>query len=89
MGRPCRPQLDGAADADLIRSLFVLCHHRELFGMPAGFAEHLSEVRVAMDAAGIPRTDGWSLIKGMSKFRANKGQIIGAAMPVRRRRACL
>lgn len=42
--------------------------------MPPGFVEHLSEVRVALDAAGISTTDGWSLGRARQKYRANKGQ---------------
>lgn len=36
--------------------------------MPAGFAEGLRDVRVALNVAGIPTTDGWSLVKGMLKW---------------------
>lgn len=41
------------------RSLFVVRHHCEMFGMPYGFAEHLSEARVVLDTAGVRSYDGW------------------------------
>lgn len=56
------------------RCLVVVGHHREWFGVLAAFATLLSEVRVGLDALGIPAMDRWALDKTMWKSRADKGQ---------------